>query len=460
MKLKRNDINELALWWNSALRKTPCILFGARQTGKSTLARDFAMQTGRKVIDINFWKDPEEKFKGIFSSNSSAKKVIENLELILNKKINSNTSILILDEIQECPNAYSLCKSFKEDTNLPIIATGSYLKLFLKNKTEDLKKFFIPVGCTYEINIKPLSFSEYLLNRNSFLYKKYLEYQFNSRVDDLIHSELLKIYYEYLYVGGLPEIASNFIAGVEKDLITSIKTTRILQKNILNGYKSDFLTFASKKIATGNISEKLNYTFDKIAYELYKNYNLDQPVQRFSFKSLGKNANFKRTAHIFEYLISCGLIIPTYFIENSKNWCENIKKNRFKCYYFDIGILNAQLNINYQTIFNDTWNSYKGFIAENYVAIQLAKTSEQIFSWNTKNYEIEFLINSNNELMPIEVKASKKSLKSKSLNNYLKKYSPKTAIKVAPRNYGENDGYIAIPIYFIEKLNDYISSKV
>ena len=457
MELVRNDLSRLSRWWDTPLRKTPCVLFGARQTGKSTLATKFASSLGREVLNINFWKDRDSRYKKIFQNKTSAKDVISDIEITLNKKLIPQETILLLDEIQECPAAYSLCKSLKEDTDLPVIATGSYLKLFLKalSKKEGGLDFEVPVGCTHELTITPLSFSEYLLNRSSFLYEKYKALPLDQKIDNLIHEQLLKAYYEYLFTGGLPEVVSNFLSLQESDLPTAIEVTREIQNNLIKGYKNDFLSFSNKQLIRGNVAERLSYTFDTVSHELYRYQELDRPVQRFTFSSLGKNSEYRRVSHIFEYLTSAGLIIPSYVIGKPgiPRAGHTSSKNAFKCFYFDTGILNAKLDIEYKAIIENRWNSYKGSIAENFVAQQLYhKTNQSLLSWKTKNYELEFLLEQDSEMIPIEVKASKLPSSSPSLNNYIKNFSPSAAYKVAPKNFGKNSGFNSIPIYLVEKL--------
>lgn len=166
MLLNRSYFQELEKWYSSpALRRNPCILFGARQVGKTTLARSFAEKTGRTLISVNFWKDPNGRFHDVFNSAGAAPQVLEKLQLIFGREIDQDKCILLLDEIQDCRAAYSLCKSFKEDTNIPVIATGSYLKLMLGPWTQD-DGFRIPVGCTHELLVTPLSFAEFLENYN------------------------------------------------------------------------------------------------------------------------------------------------------------------------------------------------------------------------------------------------------------------------------------------------------
>lgn len=124
MNFFRNEFIELSNWYQGPLRKSPCVLYGARQVGKSTLAENFAKEQAREIVSVNFWKDGEKIYPQIFAPHSHAKDILSKLEIHFNHPINPESAILILDEIQEHPPVYSLFKTFKEDSSLPVIATG------------------------------------------------------------------------------------------------------------------------------------------------------------------------------------------------------------------------------------------------------------------------------------------------------------------------------------------------
>lgn len=458
MHLFRKDINALKQWYDSPLRKMPAVLFGARQVGKSTMAAEFAKSTGRDVITVNFWKDTDQTYQGLFNQSASATEVLSSLEVLLGRRIHQESAFLILDEIQACPRAYSLCKSFKEDTQIPVIATGSYLRLLLRfgqKTTDGHQSFEIPVGCTYEKLVTPLSFSEYLWNRNEVLYEKYQALPLQGKIEDFLHHELLKVYYEYLYVGGMPEAVSVFLDQQKESLQEALTGAREIHKSLLSGYQNDFLAFGRDAFEQRNLGERLHYTFLTIAKELHKYRGTDSPVKRFRFTSLGKNAEYKRVANVFDYLERSGLVLRTHVLKNPGEplFVDDKHKNAFKCFYFDVGILNTQLKLPFRSIMEDAWMCSKGPIAENFVAQQLHHGGQvELIAWKKDNYEIEFLVGQEEAPIPIEVKASKKSRPSISLAKFMERYQPKKAYKVAPRNFGMSEGIISLPIYQIEKI--------
>lgn len=461
---KTNTTRELTNWYQNPMRrKNPFVLFGARQTGKSTIIKNFAKETNRDIIEINFWKDEKEQFKEIFHKKTHAKKIISKLEILFDRKIDEEKSILLLDEIQEAPATYSLFKSFKEDTSLPVLATGSYLKLFLNQNVE----FEIPVGCTEEHLLTPLTFSEYLLNANKQLYNVFEKINLcesnNEAIDEFYHKEFLKYYYEYLFVGGMPAAASAFLAKKNSSLREAINDTRNIQEQLLDGYKKDFLKMAAEKKAINANAEKLALLFDLIPKELMQYRELEQPVQRFKFSSLGNNIKYSRVSNNFEYLSLTGFIIKSTVVSNIDFPLinNNNDKNAFKCFFFDVGLMQAALKIPYQKIIDDELSMYKGPIAENFIAQQLyAKLEEDLYSWKPNNHqEIEFIFPSSlstSTITAIEVKASKKSSPSSSVSRFINENQNgkqnARAIKVAPRNFGFSNNVLNMPIYLIEKL--------
>ena len=157
----------------------------------------------------------------------------------------------------------------------------------------------------------------------------------------------------------------------------------------------------------------------------------------------------------FEYLERSGLVLRTHVLKHPEEplFVDDQQKNAFKCFYFDIGILNTQLKVPFRSIIEDTWMCSKGPIAENFVAQQLHHCGqEELMAWKKDNYEIEFLVNHEAGPIPIELKASKKSRPSMSLTKFVEQYHPKRAYKLAPRNYGMNQGIVSLPIYMVEKI--------
>lgn len=274
-------------------------------------------------------------------------------------------------------------------------------------------------------------------------------------MSDTAHELLLRAYYDYLFVGGMPEVVSSFLAKREGSMLQATEVARAIQKNLLQGYQNDFLNFSSQHLVKSNLANKLSHTFNVIASELQRHWESDTPTTRFKFAALGKNSEFRRVANVFDLLARAGLIIRSSVVSSPQ---EPIRANlehssAFKCFYFDVGILNGQLETEYNSIVDNTWHSYKGFIAENFVAQELYhSTKEELYSWKNKTYEVEFLFRHFGEFCPIEVKSSRRGRSSPSLRRYIQEYSPKYAFKVSPNNFGKGDGFECTPIYMVSRV--------
>jgi hypothetical protein len=448
--LRRKIYDQLLEWKNSPIR-SPLLLVGARQVGKTTILREFALKNSSRYIEINFWFDKNNKYKNIFKNNGSAIDIIEELkDLFSIDDFDPQNVCFFLDEIQECPEAYSSLKSFKEQyPELMVLSTGSYLQLFLKN--QKLQK--LPIGCVDEFHLRPLCFEEFLENTIPEIYKKYLNLDPNQfKITETLHSKIMEKLNEYIFTGGLPEIVNLYINS-PKNMKTR-HSIRQKQKNLLKQYTDDF-----QKYGKSVHIKKIDKLFQNIPFQLERNH--EDTTKRFNYKELGKNANYNAFHWSFNYLEQAGLIIRSFIVSKKDlpfQVHEKIEqRNIFKCYYFDIGLLNAILNTPLDTILNN-FGSYKGFIAENFIGQEIyMRQNQKLISYKKNNKgdaaKIEFLLTNNSgEIIPIEVKSSYKALKAKSLENFVKEFSSNKAFKFVPTRYHKSKEYTSIPLYMIGKI--------
>jgi len=450
--LNRSIINRLHRWNNSTIR-SPLLLIGPRQVGKTTLLKIFGKQIGKRLFEINFWNDQNKLLQNIFKRSSNPQNILKELaDYFEVDSINISEDVLFFDEIQECPEAYSSLKIFKEQMrNLRILVTGSYLQLFLKN--EEIKK--LPVGCIDEFFLSPLSFSEFLENYDSDIYKRYCALELDHfHVTLPLHQKLSEILIEYFFTGGLPEVVLLYLSGNKTH--QERLDVRKKQKDLLNQYVLDF-----QKYGKGVHVKKIDQIFQSIPIQLER--VSDQSVDRFSYRDLGKNAKYQTLHWSFQFLKNAGLIIRSFIVSKIDHpfrvHDQKEERNIFKCFYFDIGLLNAALNSSTKIHLED-WGAYKGYIAENFVAISLFQkfqTELVTFKKNSKadSAEIEFLITDDEgNTIPLEVKSSKKAMTSKSLDSYILDYSPKFAYKFVPTMGDEfkQNRYKSIPLYMVDRI--------
>ncbi|MBL6988882.1 MAG: ATP-binding protein [Bacteriovoracaceae bacterium] len=462
--LKRDAEQRLEEWFATPSR-SPLVIFGPRQVGKTALAKHFASkhfgQTNQNIVSINFYKDVNDRrrpkrFASIFEATQDPKEILTELEILLDREINPDKTIILLDEIQECLRAYEVLKLFKDEyPQLAIIATGSYMRLFLE-QISDIKH---PVGCTEELSLHPLSFREFLQNYSSILYKEYVSIDINrpKQLSQNLHDKFMEALEYYFFTGGMPEVVFNFLKLKQSNLPGAIRATKRKKAELFSKYHYDL-----EKYSKHTDVKKIKRIFEQIPTYLEKFH--EETVERFKLKQLKEGTRYKEVKSAFDYLKYSGLIIQTFFTKVPTLpfhiGVDDNERGQFKCYLFDVGILNSRLGISYKTLSTKGVGHYKGYIAENFVAQQISKYTQmdELYCYkrnsNKDSAEIEFIIEKDTHVIPIEVKSSKKSLKSKSLDSYITKFRPKYAFKCTPANFSDNNGYLQIPLYLIEKIFD------
>ena len=450
--LKRNLLRSLHRWNQSPIR-SPLLLVGPRQIGKTTLLQSFGKEISKRFFEVNFWGDSSQIPQKIFERSIEPASILKELaDFFEVDHINPEEDVLFFDEIQECPRAYASLKLFKEKMkNLRILVTGSYLQLFLKN--QEINK--LPVGCVDEFYLGPLSFSEFLENYDRTIFKKFNQLDINDfQITLALHQKLMKLLYEYFFTGGLPEVVYLYLKG--NQTFQERLDIRKKQTDLLNQYTLDF-----QKYGKSAHIKKIDQLFQSIPFQLER--VSDDSTKRFSFGELGKNAKYQTFHWSFQYLQHAGLIIRSFIVSTIDRPFrvheQKEERNLFKCFYFDIGLLNAALNSSIK-INLDELGSYKGYLAENFVAIALNNQSQSELitykkSSRRDSAEIEFItVDENNNIIPIEVKSSKKSLASKSLDSFIEKYSPKRAYKLVPtlNRTLKDRQYTPLPLYMIDQI--------
>lgn len=430
----RKKIEELKAWYNKPKRK-PLIVWGARQVGKSYLITEIFLSDFIDYVYIDLKKD--EDSRNYFSTTCNPEKYLEYIERKFNKVI-SNECPLIFDEVQECHNVLTSLKYFNQDyPNLPVIATGSLVRLSLENEDEN---FLFPVGKVDSITLYPLTFEEFLINTNPSIYKRIQEAFLNNKpLFDYEHNLAMDLLHEYLSIGGMPEIIQDYIE--KKSYVSANNLRKELYENYLQDMQSYNLSYAT-------ILKTIN---------VYKNI----------YSQLNKeNKNFKVT------MVEKGKSNRDYF--NAYKWLELAKvvyksekkegkvelplvgkdDSLFRLYLSDCGIFTYQSNVDANIFFAKNLRSnLSGIFFENYVADQFIANDIPLFYWTGKdNYEFEFIVENNGFIVPIDVK--KGSGKLNSLINF-RTHNPKyVAVKISSNNYGydKENMILTVPLYSVFML--------
>ena len=330
---------------------------------------------------------------------------------------------------------------------LDLITAGSHMGL-IKNEES------FPVGKTNFLYMFPMSFFEFVKAVNADTYEYLLHFNFTKPIPQIVHEDLLKLFECYLFTGGLPEVVKTFVktnsVPQEKNILEAISKTRKIQNELVEGYRADFAKYS--EVVNAN---HINYVFNSIPTQLSS--VLDESVKKYQFKSvIPKRKGFESIAGPLSWLMESRLCIKNQIVKKSLHPLTGYTKdNYFKLFLFDVGILNSILAIPGEVILDSKIGPYKGFIMENFVSQELyERTNANLFSWQEGKAELEFIIVKGKNIIPVEVKSSNRTRKSKSLDSFIERYSPDLAIKLTMQNFSinKNRKITTLPIYLCSKL--------
>ena len=441
LNMERNALQNLIDWHNNKRRK-PLIVWGARQVGKTYLVKDIFAEKFYKgnYIYIDCKKDDE--IRDFCSKTANAEKIIEYLSLLRGKQITENT-LLIFDEVQECPNIVSSLKYFCQDfRQIPVIATGSMVRIKIQRETHkrgssDNGKFLFPVGKINQITIYPMTFDEFLMNSNKMLYNAIQKaYESKTTLDAKIHELAMEQIYKYLLVGGMPEAVDTYIDG--ENLFESREVLKVLYDNYLADmelYQASQEAVLRSRVLFQNIYKELN--------KKSKNFSPGLIEEKSKTRDFATSIQWLTMAHIVNQSFQLKEHITMPLMPNNES--------NFRLFLGDIGMFSYQSGINAASfISSERENTLSGIFFENFIANELIAKGHKLFYWRGKaSAELEFIIESDNKLYPIDVKKGRGTL------NSLEKFSNHNkfeyAIKVSKNNYGYNaeKKLLTIPFYFI-----------
>ncbi len=310
-----------------------------------------------------------------------------------------------------------------------------------------------PVGKVEFLHLNPMTFHEFLEALEPPLCEEYNKIAItdHTAINPLHHKKLLETWKKYQAIGGMPEVVKNYIEYSKNESeLKAITRARDIQNQLLTGYKADF----SKHSGTVNSAHILS-VYEAVASQLAKTQ--DESTQKFKFTGVIPNQKgFDRVRGPLTWLEKSRLVIKVLINNKAEHPLKaHTEDNRFKLYFMDVGLLNAALETPIEAIMAHELGSYKGYIAENFVAQELyAKNTGALYSWIEGRAELEFLWIQGKNIVPIEVKSAERSTLAKSLDAYIGRYKPELALKLT----GQNRGYdpkrkmLTMPIYLAGKI--------
>ncbi|MBR4662544.1 MAG: ATP-binding protein [Lentisphaeria bacterium] len=439
--MERFAMNKLLAWKNSPHRK-PLLLLGARQVGKTWLLNEFGKRYFKKIANIRFDRNPV--MRETFSRDYDIARLLSALQLETGFKITPEDTLIIFDEIQACPAALTSLKYFCEDApEYAIAAAGSLLGI-----AEHQGSGF-PVGKVNRIYLYPMTFTEFL---NAAGHDQFAELIAADDWDMLatFHAKLSDLLKYYYFIGGMPEAVASFIE------FHDFQQVRQIQNQLLSDYSDDFEKHASKSTAA-----KIRMIWDSVPNQLAKEN------KKFMYSEVKESLRSRDLEDAMQWLLAAGMIYHVHNVSKPAFPLNAYRENAFKAFFLDIGLLAAKSNLNARTILegNAVFQEFKGALAEQYVLQQIvAEFGSLPYYWSKKSptQEVDFIIEQEENIIPLEVKAEK-NLQAKSLKYYCRKYCPAKAVRLSMGNYfrqtitdpvSDQDGYILIdlPLFSVSRL--------
>ena len=438
--LKRKIELRLIEWKNTPNRK-PLIIKGCRQCGKTYSVLDFAKKNYTHVVYLNFFQNPD--YASVFAGSLEIDHIVMMLSALLGKEavFKPGETVLVLDEIQDCPEARTALKFFRDDGRYDVIGTGSLLGV--KGYGKEPKS--VPVGAETVIDMYPLDFEEFLWANGIEvpvieMLKKHLEEE--SPVPEALHNRLRQLMLQYAVVGGMPDAVQTFVDTKQMDEVLSI------QRDIVRSYEDDMVKYADKKDKS-----RIKECFQSIPKQLAKEN------KKFQYSVVRKGSTASKYAGSLQWIEDAGIISRCYNLSITELPLDgNADKDTFKVYMRDMGLFVSMLEDGTQfDILQGNLYGYKGAIFENLIADIFSKMGRKLYYFHKDSgLEVDFVIRYKGKCTLVEVKAANGNTKStKTVLQNPQKYHVEQAIKLGDYNIGRTGQILTLPLYMAFLLTSY-----
>ena len=432
--MQRFILKKLIEWKESKYRK-PLILKGARQVGKTYILKQFGKENYEGVAYFNF--DHDEDLYNLFENTKDPKRILEQLAFIYGKAIIPGKTLIIFDEIQECPNALNSLKYFYEEANeYHIACAGSLLGIRLSHTS-------FPVGKVDFLNMYPMTFSEFLTADNAQNLVDYMNsLEKIEKIPDIFFNQLEEKLKAYFIIGGMPEAVSAWVNEKDMELVNKI------QDNILSAYESDF-----SKHTQDSEANKISLIWNSVPSQLAKEN------KKFLYQVVKEGARAREYENALNWLNDANLIYKIYNVTKTDFPLKAYNDlSAFKIYMNDVGLLRKMSNLDRKIVVegDKLFEEFKGAFTENYVLNMLISTLNSVPNYYTfDRNEIDFIIQYKNNIVPIEVKANK-STNNTSLTKYNEKFNNELSVRFSMNNLSKDGKILNIPLFLIEYVEKFI----
>lgn len=422
--------------WKSSDERKPMVLKGARQVGKTWLMKEFGKNYYKSFVYFNF--DEEDELKSIFETNKNPQRIIELLSMIAGEKIHPLDTLVIFDEVQECPEALNALKYFKEKANeYHVIAAGSLLGTLLA------KPKSYPVGMVNLLDIFPLTFEEFLEATDAPLFAYYEGIHKEQQIEEIFHNRLLEAYNNYLIIGGMPECVSSWLKHKDPAKVAQI------QRELIEVYENDFSKH-NGKVNSGRIL----MVFRSIVTQLAKSN------EKFMYGAVREGARARDFEEAIEWLVSAGMLNRIYNVSKLEHPISAFDKlDQFKLFLFDTGLLKQMAGIDNSAILLKSTYQFKGPLTENYVLQQLRGQFEVMPRYfSNRNGEIDFVLQCGMEIIPVETKGGEDK-SAPTFKKYVADNHPQYAVRFSKMGYRKDGNITNIPLYLVGKTKELLEGE-
>ena len=428
-------IKEKLIEWKNSKDRKPLILRGARQVGKTYIIKEFGSENYEGVAYFNF--DHDTELYNLFENTKDPVRIIEQLSFIYGKAITPEKTLIVFDEIQECPNALNALKYFEEEAqDYHIISAGSLLGIRLAHTS-------FPVGKVDFLDMYPMTFTEFLIADNCKNLVDYMDtIKTIENIPDIFWNMLVEKLKAYFIIGGMPEAVKSWIQ--EKDM----QQVNKIQNNILRAYESDFSKHTSNVEAN-----RISIIWNSIPSQISKEN------KKFLYQVAKEGARAREYEGALNWLKDANIVNKVYNV--TKPSMPLIAYNdlaSFKIYINDVGLLRKMTDLDSKVVIegNKLFEEFKGALTENFVLQLLVSMGMNPYYYTFDNrYEIDYIIQYRNDIIPIEVKSSE-NINNTSLKVYNEKYEPKTRVRFSMRNLSKDGNLINIPLFMVEYLDKFL----